>query len=159
MNSRQWQLSHWRGGACAARSMPFERALSLLEGDEETAREALNKLEQLRTGGSRVVVRKPRASTKANPFSPTNLNLGVLDLLDKAMCNKELARRFSISPKIVDHHVSAILGKLEAKSRSEAPAIARGEPFIHGGRGAFSLARSRAAVQSRIESRAITSSS
>jgi DNA-binding NarL/FixJ family response regulator len=37
--------------------------------------------------------------------------------------NSEIASRLSTSTKTVDHHVSAILAKLEARSRSEAVII------------------------------------
>ena len=41
------------------------------------------------------------------------------------MTNAEIADRLFVSVKTVDHHVSAILMKLEVTSRSEAAAAAK----------------------------------
>ena len=51
--------------------------------------------------------------------------MDVLRLLDEGRTNTEIAERLFVSPKTVDHHVSAILGKLEARSRGEAASLAR----------------------------------
>jgi DNA-binding NarL/FixJ family response regulator len=44
----------------------------------------------------------------------------VLALIREGHGNAEIAARLSISAKTVDHHVSAILGKLGARTRHEA---------------------------------------
>jgi len=38
--------------------------------------------------------------------------------------NSEIADRLSTTPKTVEHHVSAVLAKLQARSRSEAARLA-----------------------------------
>jgi DNA-binding NarL/FixJ family response regulator len=48
----------------------------------------------------------------------------VLALMTDGLANAEIADRLFISPKTVDHHVSAILAKLEAHTRSEAVSVA-----------------------------------
>jgi DNA-binding NarL/FixJ family response regulator len=48
----------------------------------------------------------------------------VLVLLVAGLTNSEIAERLFVSAKTVDHHVSAILMKLEASSRQEAAKIA-----------------------------------
>jgi DNA-binding NarL/FixJ family response regulator len=48
----------------------------------------------------------------------------VLSLLAGGLQNTEIARRLFVSSKTVDHHVSAILTKLGARSRTEAVAAA-----------------------------------
>lgn len=43
----------------------------------------------------------------------------------RGFSNKKIAEQLAISLKIVDHNVSAVLGKLNASSRGEAVASAR----------------------------------
>ena len=49
----------------------------------------------------------------------------MLTLLAEGLSNADIAARLVISRKTADHHVSAILGKLGARSRGEAVAAAR----------------------------------
>jgi len=49
----------------------------------------------------------------------------VLAPLGQGLDNAEIASRLSISSKTVEHHVSAILAKLDVDSRPEAVATAR----------------------------------
>jgi DNA-binding CsgD family transcriptional regulator len=51
--------------------------------------------------------------------------MDVLRHLAENMTNVEIADRLFVSSRTVDHHVSAILGKLGATTRSEAVALAR----------------------------------
>jgi DNA-binding NarL/FixJ family response regulator len=45
-------------------------------------------------------------------------------MLVEGMRNAEIAKRLIISQKTVDHHVSAVLRKLNARTRGEASAAA-----------------------------------
>jgi DNA-binding NarL/FixJ family response regulator len=54
----------------------------------------------------------------------TARELDVLGLVSEGCRNAEIARRLVVSEKTVDHHVSAILRKLDAKTRGEAAAAA-----------------------------------
>ncbi len=70
----------------------------------------------------------PRGSspaTRANPGGLTDRQLDVLALLIDGLSNADIAARLVISRKTADHHVSAILGKLDVRSRGEAVAAAR----------------------------------
>jgi DNA-binding NarL/FixJ family response regulator len=51
--------------------------------------------------------------------------LEVLALLDGGLRNAQIAERLVLSEKTVDHHVSAILGKLGVHSRGQASAEGR----------------------------------
>lgn len=46
--------------------------------------------------------------------------LEVLELIGTGLRNADIARRLHVSAKTVDHHVSAILGKLGVCTRTEA---------------------------------------
>ena len=134
----------WRallaGEALAAARMfrewgyPYEAALALAgSGKAAAVREALEGFERLgarpaaalaaiklRALGGRDLPRLPRASTRANQGGLTAREREVLDLLASGMRNAEIAARLFISAKTVDHHVSAILAKIGARTRTEA---------------------------------------
>jgi len=71
------------------------------------------------------VPRGPRSTTRANPAELTTRELDVLRLVSAGKRNAEIAEELVVSRRTVDHHVSAILRKLEAGSRGEAVATAR----------------------------------
>jgi DNA-binding NarL/FixJ family response regulator len=120
---------------------PYERALALADGDEMAQRNALTIFEQLGSkpaaeimrrrlsrAGVRGLPRGPRPTTRENPYQLTPRQLEILLLLAEGLHNPEIAERLSTTPKTVGHHVSAVLTKLEARSRAEAVRIA-----AHGG--------------------------
>ncbi len=126
----------WKKAAAAwaAFGCPYEEALALSETDDEGGlREALSRARQLGAGalaahvsrrlrelGIRGVASGPRASTQANVAALTARELEVLRLLGEGLRNAAIAERLFLSPRTVDHHVSAILRKLQAGSRGEA---------------------------------------
>ena len=130
-----WQAaaSAWRALCC-----PYEQAQALAHGDDEACLEALRLLDglgasqaaqrlrrQLRARGSLRIPRGPSRATAANPAGLTGRQLEVLGLLAAGQSNAEIAARLSLSPKTVDHHVSALLAKLGVGSRRQAAAAAR----------------------------------
>lgn len=120
-------------------SMPYDAALALLDsGDPALAARALDILDRLgadavaarvrrdlRARGQSVVPARRRSATLANPAGLTARQVEVLRLLDDGMTNVELADRLFLSVKTVDHHVSAILAKLEVSKRRDAVRRAR----------------------------------
>ena len=78
--------------------------------------------QRLRGLGARGIPRGPRALTRENLAGLTSREVQVLTLLVHGHTNNELAHRMHVSTKTVEHHVSAILEKLEVHSRTEAVA-------------------------------------
>ena len=124
--------------AWADRGRPYEAALALADVGSETAlREALGALAELgataaaaivahrlRARGARDIPRGPRPSTRLNAAGLTARESEILALVVEGLRNREIAQRLFLSPRTVENHVSAILGKLGARSRSEAAAEA-----------------------------------
>jgi DNA-binding NarL/FixJ family response regulator len=96
--------------------------------------------QRLRALGARRIPRGPRPSTRANPAGLTRRELEVLGLLAQGLRNPEIAARLFVSTKTVEHHVSAILAKLEAGTRVEAARMAENlgilDPVVETTRGA-----------------------
>ena len=125
----------WRGAAAAWRRIgcPYEEALALAQGDHEAQLQALDILtglgaapaaamirRNLRANGARGIPRGPRAATRHNPVGLTSRQVAILALLAEDLSNKEIASQLRIAPKTVDHHVCAVLAKLEVSSRKQA---------------------------------------
>jgi DNA-binding NarL/FixJ family response regulator len=82
--------------------------------------------QRLRSRGVRSIARGPNRSTINNPAQLTSRQLEILELLAEGLTNAEIASRIYITPKTVEHHVSAILAKLGVQSRKQATAEAIG---------------------------------
>jgi len=81
---------------------------------------------RLRERNVRGVPRGPRETTRGNPAGLSEKEFEVLVLLAEGCSNSKIASRLHRSTKTVDHHVSAILAKLEVHSRAEAITAAFG---------------------------------
>ncbi|MCW2800312.1 MAG: helix-turn-helix transcriptional regulator, partial [Aeromicrobium sp.] len=119
----------WRALGC-----PFEEAVALTwTGESASMRRAFEIFTELGSEpaashvrrllaerGDRVAARRPRGSTLAHPAGLTAREAEVLDLLTDGLTNADIAGRLFLSTRTVDHHVSAVLGKLGVSSRGEA---------------------------------------
>ena len=133
-----WQAAanEWARLAC-----PYEQARALADGDTQAQIAGLHIFEQLgalpnadllrkklRAAGAVGISRRPHPSTRKNPFGITNRQYDILNLLIEDLSNAEIAARLHISPKTVDHHVSAILSRLGVHTREQAAAKAHNHP-------------------------------
>jgi len=129
----------WRAAirAWSALDAPYEAALAALAGDERAARGAIATLKRLgasaaarafareRAACGGVALRGPRRSTLANELGLTRREQEVLSVLAGGATNPEIAAALHLSERTVAHHVSAILSKLGAPTRTAAVAAAR----------------------------------
>ena len=132
------------GSGLAQRSaVRTRRHWHLCGGDEAAQRQALEIFDslgaapaaarirrQLRAGGSRAVPRGPIAGTRANAAGLTRRQVQVLGLVGEGLSNAEIARRLCISAKTAEHHVSAIMARLDVPTRQEAAAAARARGLL-----------------------------
>ena len=127
----RWQeaASTWDRLGC-----PYEAAIARLESDDpEATLEALQAFDLLRAEpaarrarvrlrelGITRVPRGPTTATRDNPENLTERQLEVLQLLALGLTNSEIADRLVVSVRTVDHHVAAVLDKLQVGSRRDA---------------------------------------
>lgn len=84
----------------------------------------------LQVRGVERLPRGPIRATRANPSGLTGRQLEVLQALAERASNAEIAERLFISTKTAEHHVSAVLTKLGARSRAEAVVIAQAKGIL-----------------------------
>jgi DNA-binding CsgD family transcriptional regulator len=130
----------WRRAAAAweAIGCPYEQADALADGDEPAMRQALaifSRLgaepaaarlrERMRRSGFTNIPARPHRSNRSTPAQLTPRQLEIVGLLEHGLTNGEIAARLFITEKTAGHHVSAIIAKLGARSRTQAASTAR----------------------------------
>jgi DNA-binding CsgD family transcriptional regulator/tetratricopeptide (TPR) repeat protein len=128
----------WAGAAdaWAALGCPLDEAIALASGDLPAQRRALDLFielgatadadrlrQRLRDAGATDLPARDRP--RAGPGSVTVRQLQVLELVAAGLTNAAIAQRLYITEKTVGHHVSAILARLGARTRTQAVAVAR----------------------------------
>jgi DNA-binding CsgD family transcriptional regulator/tetratricopeptide (TPR) repeat protein len=115
-------------------SAPYDQALALVDaGTADSTRAGLDVLDRLgaddvaakvrqglRRSGATTIPSRRRKGTLTNPAGLTSREVEILSLLADGSTNAEIAQRLFISSKTVDHHVSALLSKLQVASRRDA---------------------------------------
>ena len=121
---------------------PYERAIALAHGDHAAQLEALEALETLGATAIAARLRKdlrdqglsvPRGKgqkTRSHTAGLTARQAEVLRLLEEGLSNTEIADRLFVSPRTVEHHVSAILAKLDSSTREAAVSRARADGLL-----------------------------
>ena len=129
----------WRGAIDAWRALdaPYEAALAALPGDERAARQAVAALQRLgapaaarafardRALHGASALRGPRRSTLANAAGLTRREQEVLEHVAARRHQRRHRAGAHLSHRTVEHHVSAILAKLGATTRTAAVDAAR----------------------------------
>lgn len=124
----------WEAAAQAWREIgcPYEEAMALADGDVEAQLASLELLDRLgakplasvvrarlRALGTVKVPRGPRPKTRSDDAGLTAREREVYELLQLGLSNVEIAERLFVSPRTVEHHVSAVLAKTGAVRRAE----------------------------------------
>ena len=131
----EWRLA---ADAWVQLGCPYESALALADADDDAALlRALEELQRLgarpsaaivarrlRRHGAKGLPRGPRPGTQQNPAHLTARELEILALVVQGLRNTDIAEQLFLSERTVAHHVSAILRKLEVRTRGEASAAA-----------------------------------
>lgn len=123
---------------------PYEEALALADGDDEALRQAISLFDRLGAGPASgwarsklrergaVVPRGPRVQARTHPYGLTAREAEVHALMLDGLSNAGISRRLFISRKTVEHHVSAVLAKYDARSRTELAELAGSADGIAG---------------------------
>jgi DNA-binding CsgD family transcriptional regulator len=100
-----------------------QQGVGILEGLGATA--SIEAVLRTRRERGLLLPRRPRAAARERVGQLTTREFDILLLLADGLSTAELAGRLVVSPRTVEHHVSAILRKLGEPTRARAVAAAR----------------------------------
>jgi DNA-binding CsgD family transcriptional regulator/tetratricopeptide (TPR) repeat protein len=79
--------------------------------------------------------RGPYTATRNHPLGLTQREVQILKFIVEGLGNQDIAQRLVRSQRTVEHHVSSLLGKLNANSRMDVMLRLRNEPWLLSGMG------------------------
>jgi len=124
------------------KGIPYERAIALMHGDQPARLAALEVFETLGATAVAAKLKKmlrdegvtvPRGktrNTRRHPAGLTARQAEVLSLLAEQLSNLDIADRLFLSPRTVEHHVAAVMSKLDVSTRDQAVALAAEQGFV-----------------------------
>ena len=112
MYDRALMLSMLEDEALLGEALAIARRL----GAEPLTRRVMRRMRELEFR----VPQGQRESTRVNPAGLTARQLEVLGLVMEGLTNAEIAERLVVSQRTAEHHLAAVLTKLDVKTRREA---------------------------------------
>jgi DNA-binding NarL/FixJ family response regulator len=124
---------------------PYARADALSQGDAAQCLEALQIFEELGAVAAARLLREnlhnqgvtiprgPSTATRSHRAGLTTRQAEVLSLLAEGLSNAAIADRLFLSTRTVEHHVAAVIGKLDVTNRDDAVETARREGYLPAG--------------------------
>ena len=124
---------------------PYEEAIALAHGDQTAQLDALETFETLGATAVAAKLRKslrdqglsvPRGKgrkTRTHAAGLTARQAEVLSLVAERLSNTEIADRLFLSPRTVEHHVAAVISKLDVSTREEAVETASSRGLLAAG--------------------------
>ena len=127
---------------------PYQAAMSLAHSHDVSAlAEALQRFEKIGAKAASNFIRRrvkllgltgvlpkpargPYRAARQHPLGLTEKEVRVLALLSEGMGNHQIAAQLNRSPRTIEHHVAAVLAKLNASNRVEVILRMQSEPWL-----------------------------
>jgi DNA-binding CsgD family transcriptional regulator len=123
-------LVHVEGGQVAE---ALTKAVALLDGIDAQPAAAIARARAKRLGIGAAMPKErrgPYSAARGHPLGLTAREVQVMGLIAKGMPNQDIADHMARSLRTVEHHVSSVLGKLNAGSRMDIVLRLQNEPWL-----------------------------